>query len=184
MTNQTTLAKAREHLLLSLSRISQFWGFPRAMGAIFGALYLSSGPLSLDALTRQTGVTKGAVSTNVRALERMGMVHKQLRVGERKDYYIAETDFWKIAKGVLEQRSKPEFDSALRSVSEVLDSVKATRWKPGEATDAAFYQERLQAMESFFRRLDSIVATLLQLDRLRISGIEQLLGKAKRKESP
>ncbi len=178
-----TIPEAREQLILSLSRISQFWGYPRAMGAIFGALYLSAEPLSLDELAQQAAVTKGAISTNVRALERMGMVHKQLRVGERKDYYIAETDFWTITKSILEQRSKNEFDSALRGVGEVLSSVKATSWEPGDAPTAAFYQERLQAMEDFFRRLDSIVAMLLQLDKLRLGGIEQLLGKAKRKES-
>ena len=37
-------------------------------------------------------------------------------------------------------------------------------------------------MEGFFRRLDSIVVTLLQLDKLRMSGLEQLLGKATRKK--
>ncbi|MCP5120566.1 MAG: hypothetical protein GY953_57975, partial [bacterium] len=163
--------------------ISQFWGYPRAMGAIFGALYLSAEPLSLDELATQACVTKGSVSTNVRALERMGMVHKQLRVGERKDYYIAETDFWTIAKSVLEQRSKGEFDSALRGVGEALNSVKSTAWKPDEAATAAFYQERLQAIADFFSRLDSIVAMVLQLDRLRLGGVEQLLGKAKRKGS-
>src|SRR5512139_2675922 len=98
------LLQAREHFLQGVSRISAFWGFPKAMGAIYGALYLSPQPLSLDELVEQVSVTKGAVSTNVRALERLGMVHRRIQVGERKDYYIAETDFWKIVKGILRER--------------------------------------------------------------------------------
>ena len=80
-----TLFAARQHFIQGLSRISQFWGFPKAMGAIFGALYLSPNPLSLDELVEQVEVTKGAVSTNVRALERLGMFHIQIVIGERKD---------------------------------------------------------------------------------------------------
>ena len=81
-----TLDQARDTLIQGLSRISQFWGFPRGMGAIFGALYLSPLPLSLDELVEQVGITKGAVSTNVRSLERLGMVHPHLEIGERKDF--------------------------------------------------------------------------------------------------
>src|SRR5512135_1510264 len=108
-----SLSKVRETFILGMSRISQFWGFPRAMGAIYGAIYLSPTPISLDELTEQAGVTKGAVSTNVRALERLGMVHQVVRIGERKDFYNAETDFWKIVKGILREREKSEFDHAL-----------------------------------------------------------------------
>ena len=111
-----SLSQARQNFIQGMSRISFFWGFPKAMGAIFGAIYLSPGPLSLDQLVEQVSVSKGAVSTNVRQLERLGMVQKHLRVGDRKDYYSAETDFWKIVKGILREREKQEFDIAIRTV--------------------------------------------------------------------
>jgi len=90
------LLEARQNFIQGMSRISNFWGFPKAMGAIFGAVYLSPTPLSLDEIVEQVGVTKGSVSTNVRTLERLGIVHKKIRLGDRKDYYEAEADFWKI----------------------------------------------------------------------------------------
>ena len=58
----------QEHFIQGMSRISNFWGFPRAMGAIYGAIYLSPAPVSLDELVEQVGVSKGSVSTNVRQL--------------------------------------------------------------------------------------------------------------------
>jgi len=182
------LSELRRGFIDSLSRISVFWGYPRAMGALYGALYLSPAPLSLDELVPMVGVTKGAVSTNVRALEQLGMVHKHVRAGDRKDYYEADTDFWKITKTILERRQKPEFDKSLNDVSETLRQVRARSHSDKETELAEFYVARLSAMESFFRTIDSIVAMLLQVDRLRTDGLRALLGvgakgKSKRRTS-
>jgi DNA-binding transcriptional regulator GbsR (MarR family) len=181
-----TLESARQTLIEALSRISQFWGYPRAMGAIYGALYLSPSPLSLDELVEQVGVTKGAVSTNVRALERLNMVHRHVRLGERKDYYSAETDFWKIVKGVLKEREQSEFDQALRAVGESLAQVKAFQAggqsEMDQAEMAVFYAERLRAMQSFFNTLDHLVGTVLALEELRLGTLERLLGGMRKEE--
>ena len=171
------LATAGSHFIQGLSRISHFWGFPKAMGAIFGALYLSPNPLSLDELVAQVNVSKGAVSTNVRALERLNMVHKHIQIGDRKDYYTAETDFWLIIKSILREREKSEFDHALRTVDESLEMVAASDLTPEELELANFYRERMGAMQAFFRTLDNLVAMLLALDEFRLGAIEKLLGK-------
>lgn len=179
-----SIQQARDHFIQGMSRISQFWGFPKAMGAIYGALYLSPEPLSLDALVEQVGVTKGAVSTNVRALERLGMVHRRVQIGERKDYYIAETDFWKIIRGILREREKTEFDHALRTVTESMEMLEdeLSPQKGSSSEDpnlalAAFYQKRMQNMEAFFHSLDNLVATLLALDEIRLGTLQKFLGR-------
>ena len=169
------IQQARDNFIQGMSRISHFWGFPKAMGAIYGAVYLSPDPVSLDELVQQVSVSKGAVSTNVRTLERLGMVHKQLQLGDRKDYYIAETDFWKIVRGVLREREKNEFDLALRTVGESLELVKAMGSEEKELTD--FYQQRMESMQQFFNSLDNLVGTLIALDNLRHGAIQNLFGK-------
>ncbi len=174
-----TLADARQHFIEGLSRISQFWGFPRAMGAIYAALYLSPDPLSLDELTAQVNVTKGAVSTNVRALERLGMVHRQIRIGERKDYYVAEIDFWKIIRDILKEREKSEFDRSIRMVGESLKILREGANDNANSEITIFYQERMQSMEAFFHTLDNLVATILALDELRLGSIQRLFGGSK-----
>ena len=173
------ISSAHQNFIQGISRISNFWGFPKAMGAIYGAIYLSPTPLSLDDLVAQVAVSKGAVSTNVRQLERLGMIHKHLVLGDRKDYYSAETDFWKIIKGILREREKSEFDTALRSVSDSLDMVKsANDLPPEEAELADFYRQRMQNMQSFFQTLDNLVATALALEELRLSTLGKLFTKA------
>jgi len=160
-----------------MSRISHFWGFPKAMGAIYGVIYLSPTPTSLDELVEQVGVTKGAVSTNVRQLERLGMVHKHIIVGERKDYYIAETEFWEVAKGILQEREKSEFDQALRTVRESLEMLNSNK-KGTEGELSNFYQERMQAMQSFFETLDSLVTAILAVEGLvSLNALRSFLGK-------
>ncbi len=177
-----TLDETRRSFTENLSRISQFWGYPRAMGALYGALYLSPTPLSLDDLIPIVGVTKGAISINIRALEQLGMVHKHVRSGDRKDYYQADTDFWKITRTILERRQKPEFDKALNDVGVALQNVRARRHSGADAELAKFYEERLSAMESFFHTVDSVVAVLLQVERLRVEGLRNFLRiAAKRK---
>lgn len=179
------LQRAQQTFIQGMSRISHFWGFPKAMGAIYGAVYLSAAPLSLDEIVERVGVTKGAVSTNVRTLERLGMVHKQLQLGDRKDYYSAETDFWKIVRMVLREREKQEFDVALRTVDESLAIVNSQTAPADPADDelAKLYRERMESMKSFFNMLDNIVAMLLALDELRLGTVQKLFGKSASKES-
>lgn len=176
------LLEAQKNFIQGMSRISNFWGFPKAMGAIFGAVYLSPTPMSLDEIVEQVGVTKGSVSTNVRTLERLGMVHKQIRLGDRKDYYEAEADFWKIIKGVLREREQSEFDLALRTVNDSLEMIIEAELDDSDTDLALFYQQRMENMQRFFNSLDNIVATLLALDNLRFNSVSKMFGKSNRND--
>ncbi len=173
-----SLISAQEHFIQGMSRISHFWGFPKAMGAIYGAVYLSPKPVSLDELVEQVSVSKGAVSTNVRQLERLGMVHKHFEVGSRKDYYFAEVDFWDIVRGILKEREQSEFEVALRTVGESLEMVNAGDLDPDDTELADYYQERMQAMQSFFKTLDGVVSMMLSLMKEK-DALQKRLGRDK-----
>ena len=174
--NDQVLPQAQQHFIQGMSRISHFWGFPKAMGAIYGAIYLAPTPIGLNDLVEQVGVSKGAVSTNVRQLERLGMVHKHILLGERRDFYTAETDFWKIIKGILKEREQSEFDHALHTVTESLAMIAED-----EEDDelAAFYTERMENMQTFFKTLDSLVSAVLHFESLvSLSALKKLVDKA------
>jgi DNA-binding transcriptional regulator GbsR (MarR family) len=110
------------------------------------------------------------------------MVHRHLRTGDRKDYYEADTEFWKIVKTILERREKPEFDKALTSVSATLQQVRSRSRSQSNSDLAQFYEQRLEAMERFFHTLDGIVATLLQIEKLRSDGLKALLPRPKKRK--
>ncbi len=171
-----SLASIKKDFTEGLSQISRFWGFPKGMGAIFAVLYLSPTPLSLDEIVSETGLTKGAISTEIRALARMGLVHRSTKLGDRKDYYTAETDFYAAIRSILQERQSSEFDRAVRSVKETLarmdeNWVEDDEWK--------FTYERVQALQSFFDAIDSLTKAVVRLERLGISNVTKILGVLK-----
>ena len=169
---QVSLPQIKEDFTQGLSQISRFWGFPKGMGAIFGVLYLSPAPLSLDEIVQQTGLTKGAVSTEIRALARMGLVHRSSRLGDRKDYYEAETDFYAAIRSLLKERQNSEFDRAVRSVRETLATMEAN-WVENDEWN--FVYERVRALQEFFDAIDSLTRAVIKLERLGMSNVTKVL---------
>ena len=171
-----TLPKIKENFTQSLSQISQFWGLPKSMGAIFGVLYLSPIELSLDELVEQTGFTKGAISTSVRTLARMGLIHRQTKLGDRKDYYVAESDFYKVVRSILKGRENSEFDRALTAVGQTLDILEAGPTSEGDAEEWDFVQQRVASMQSFFDGLDSLVNVIIKLENMNQNTVQKVIG--------
>jgi len=168
-----TLQQIRQNFVQGMSGISQFWGFPKGVGAIFGVLYLSAEPLSLDELVEQTGLTKGAISTNVRALARLGLVHPVNRLSDRKDYYESETDFYKTIRGILKERQNNEFDRAVASVRQTLDKLEAMPGK--DEAERAFLIVRVRALKDFFDALNALTNAVSRLDSLGLNTVQTVL---------
>jgi DNA-binding transcriptional regulator GbsR (MarR family) len=168
----------KQNFIEGLSHISRFWGLPKGVGALFAVLYLSPAPLSLDELVSRSGLTKGAVSTNMRALARMGLVHRSTKLGDRKDYYEAETDFYKAVRSIIGERQNREFDRALQSVKETLDKLAAAKGSMDEA-ERKFLIQRVQALQDFFDAIDSLSRAVSRLDGLGLTTIQKILSVLK-----
>ncbi len=167
------LTQIKQNFIEGLSTISQFWGFPKGMGAIFAVLYLSANPLSLDEIVEQAGLTKGSISTNVRALSRMGLIHPVTRFGDRKDYYRAETDFYTAIRSILKERQNSEFDRAIGSVKYTLQMLEASNSKSNP--EHAFLIDRVRTLNSFFITLDTLFSAIARLDHLGLNTIQAVL---------
>jgi DNA-binding transcriptional regulator GbsR (MarR family) len=167
-----SLTQIKKEFTQGLSQISRFWGFPKGMGAIFAVLYLSPTPLSLDEIVHETGITKGAISTEIRALARMGLVHRSSRLGERKDYYEAEADFYAAIRSILKERQNTEFDRAVRSVKETLEKMEEN-WVEDE--EWQFVYDRVRALQDFFDAIDSLTKAVVRLESLGISNVTKIL---------
>ncbi len=173
MTKETNQLK--QNFIEGLSHISRFWGLPKGVGALFAVLYISPTPLSLDELVSQSGLTKGAVSTNVRALARMGLVHRSTKLGDRKDYYEAETDFYKAIRAILGERQNREFDRAIKSVQETLEKLQAAKGSMDEA-ERKFMIQRVQALQDFFDAIDNLSRAVTKLDSLGLTTVQKILS--------
>ena len=174
----TKITDLKQDFTEGLSQISRFWGFPKGMGAIFAVLYLSPSPLSLDEIVDQTGLTKGAISTEVRTLARMGLVHRSSKLGDRKDYYEAETDFYTSIRSILKERQNSEFDRAIRSVAETLEKIESGSIS-GDEAEIQFVRQRVQALQDFFNAIDSLAKAVIKLEKLGFTNVKSILGVLK-----
>ena len=171
-----SLTRIKKDFTEGLSQISRFWGFPKGMGAIFAVLYLSPSALSLDQIVAETGLTKGAVSTEIRTLARMGLVHRSTKLGDRKDYYAAEADFYAAIRSILQERQNSEFDRAVRSVKGTLTSLEEN-WVQND--DWNFVYARVQALQEFLDAIDSLTRAVIKLEKLGLANVSKILGVLK-----
>ena len=68
-------------------RLGPSWGISKMMAEIYALLYVSPSPLTLEAMSGQLATSRSNISTNVRGLLDLGVVHKVIVRGERKDYF-------------------------------------------------------------------------------------------------
>ena len=80
------------------------WGFKRNMGRMWTVLYLEDHPLSAAELGERLGLSTGSVSMLLTEMQQWGVVKKTWVVGERREYFEAETSIWKLVSRVLRDR--------------------------------------------------------------------------------
>ena len=79
----------------AVERIGMWWesqGLPRIAGRILGFLVLQPEAVALDDIALAIKVSKASVSTDARLLDRMGLVNRVSKPGDRRDYYEIQLD--------------------------------------------------------------------------------------------
>jgi len=143
------------------------------MGQIYAVLYLNSEPLSLDDIAASLNMSKGNVSLNVRSLERWGLIKRVSQKSDRKDYYEAESDFWRIVRDIIRERDKKEFDQALATVSTCLENVKRNS-AVSPTVETQFLEDRFEHMKEFFNTLDTLAKAVLALDKFHLTNLTRI----------
>ena len=112
-------------------------GLPRIAGRIFGLLLLSEGCRSLDELAAELKVSKGSVSTNARLLEQRGILERNSRPSDRRDYYRVPPDLF---SHTLDQRLErwQRFHEAIGEARTALPIRNRTVLRRLEEYDSAY----------------------------------------------
>src|SRR5579862_3887667 len=110
-----------------IGRLIEFWGFKRNMGRVWTVLYLSPEPLSAEELRIALQLSSGAVSMTLSELARWGVVRKVWIQGERKDFYAAEVQLWRMISRVFNEREKSEVIAAIDAFEEALEKLDRVR---------------------------------------------------------
>jgi DNA-binding transcriptional regulator GbsR (MarR family) len=108
---------AQDQAIETCGRIAQFWGFTRSMGRTFGLLFVAPAPLSQAEIQRRLRISAGNASMTLAALARWGVVKRVEVPGARREHYEAETDFWKMISGVINERERREIRTAVETMT-------------------------------------------------------------------
>jgi DNA-binding transcriptional regulator GbsR (MarR family) len=131
---------------------SQTLGFGRNLGQIYGHVYLSPTPQSLDDLCEALKISKGSASMSVRHLEKWGALKRVWIRGARKDYFEAGLDFGRIARKALADMVGRTDESVNDLLTESEAWLKAQQKSAGASPDIAFLAERVHHLKAFRRR--------------------------------
>ena len=104
---QTVHSKVSQEMVELGGRICKVMGIPRSIGQIFGLLYLSTQPLSLNQMSSTLGISKGSVSMGTRKLVSCHLIRKIWMPGDRRDYYEAIEDLEHIIQVSYNSYIKP-----------------------------------------------------------------------------
>lgn len=166
-------------MLDGLSQLSDYFGFSKVMGQLYGALLMSGEPLSLDDLMDTLDISKASVSMNIRTLEHMGMV-RQVWVrgkGGRRKYYEAETDFLQIMANILNGREMRDVDRALHVMQDNISRLNKSlaEMTPEEQEIAEVYIERIQRLQRMFRFAQIVITSILaRVGELNLDSISEV----------
>ncbi len=86
--------------------VIEYWGFRKALGRVWTVLYLSGAPLPAAELGERLSMSAGAVSTALTELQRWGVVRRVWLPGERREFFEAETDLWRMISKVINERER------------------------------------------------------------------------------
>lgn len=162
-----TFPQVTENLVQSLGQLAESAGFNRMIGQIYALLYLNPTRLSLGEIAEKLNVSKGSVSLNTRNMEQWGMIRRFNRPADRRDYYEADTDFWRVVRGILQNREKKIISDFRNSVADGLKNIK----KSGASKEAKFYQARFQHMLDFTNTFLRLFSAYMALERFNLGGL-------------
>lgn len=151
------LEKAQDIFLDKINQMCNKFGLNNIMAQLYAILYLSNKPLSLDDMLERLKISKGSVSTNIRALERYGVVRRVWIKGSRRDYYEAEYDIKKVIldriKSMAESRLS-EVDDMISASYNALNSINASDNETEEAIKA--FGQKLEALKDLQDKAKSL----------------------------
>jgi DNA-binding transcriptional regulator GbsR (MarR family) len=170
------LSTVNDSILDGLGQLADYFGYNRVMGKMYGALLLSPAPMSLDDLLNHLDVSKASVSMNMRMLENLGIVREVWVRGDRRKYYEAESDFWKILNNVLGGRELREINQALSvleaNVEKLQEADSTMTVKDREL--AQLYLERMEQIRAFFRFAKLVITSILERSNLDMGDVTRI----------
>ena len=138
------LTPASQKFILHWGERGQAWGINRTMAQIHALLMTAPQPLSTDEVMEELEISRGNAHTNLKELVAWGLVRMVVRKGERREFFEAEKDVWKIFTTVARVRKRREIDPALAVLRKCAENSREIKTPEGRA-----FFEQMRQLEEF-----------------------------------
>ncbi len=158
------LALARDEFVAQWGAMGSAWGINRTMAQIHALLMTSDAPLTTDDVMADLKISRGNAHQNLRELAGWGLVRSVIRKGERKEFFEAEKDVWRMFCIISRERKRREIEPALKALRACEEQTRSLR-----GDKAAAFNRQIRALSEFVGQADTI------LDRISRSEGSSLL---------
>ncbi|MEM8970030.1 MAG: transcriptional regulator [Bacteroidota bacterium] len=142
--------EAKEQFISAWGNLGSNWGINRTMAQIHALLLISPEALTTEDMMEELKISRGNTSMNTRALIDWGVVKKENKLGDRKEYFVATKDIWELARRIAQERKKRELDPLIVTL-ENLQNIE------GEGKQVAELKTMTQQIETFAKKADRLL---------------------------
>lgn len=159
------LEEAKQQFIQSWGVLGTQWGINRTMAQIHALLLSTTDPMSADEVMDGLQISRGNANMNLRELMVWGLVDKVLKSGERREYFTAEKDIWKVAVRIMRERRRRELEPMLQ----VLDGIGNIEGDPKDK-DVKAFRDTIASIQKFARQADSALEGFAKADEHWFTG--------------
>ncbi len=152
------------------------WGISRTMAEIHALMYISAKPLCTDDVMAQLQVSRGNASMNLRQLLDWGLIDRVHQRGDRKEYFVAETEVWEIFETITRERRRRELQPVVDTIDQCQEMIEECA--NGDLTeDVRVYQDRLQNMQHFLSTMHGLLNMILKVKKAGLGKLAHSIGR-------
>lgn len=148
--------EAKSKFIQTWGALGSQWGINKTMAQIHALLMVSQDALSMEDIMEELHISRGNTSMNLRSLMDWGIVYKEYKPGERKEYFSAEGNIDELARKIAKERSKREIKPTLRVLKDV--SGIETR----DSGEAAHFKAKTEELYDFVSRADNMLEKITE----------------------
>ncbi|MGP4106576.1 GbsR/MarR family transcriptional regulator [Virgibacillus sp. L01] len=149
-----------EKFIQVIARNMNLYGITSSVGRLYGVLYFSNQPMTLDDMREALVMSKTSMSTGVRALSDMKMVESTFKKGIRKDLYQSEEDWYKSFTSLFGNRWRHHTETNIEEADETVSELNAILEETDdEDLKQKIHQdiERLQYARNYYEWLMQVI---------------------------
>jgi len=143
--------EAKNKFIQTWGALGSQWGINKTMAQIHALLMVSAEPLSMEDIMEELLISRGNASMNLRALMDWGIVYKEYKSGERKEFFTAEKDLDELAVKIAKERSKREIKPALRVLKDV------SLIDPNQSSETKHFVDQTSKLYDFVLKADNMI---------------------------